>query len=112
GAVVAGLAALTVGPAPLFLTFFLVGATMSGLRLGYSNIILEMAPDYLRATCVALLGTLLAPIALVPLAIGIVAMWVPLAFVLVIDAIAMVGAVVAALLLRDPRHGAEGACIT
>ena len=112
GATIAGIAAIGLGPVPLFLTFFLVGATMSGLRLGYSNIILEMAPDYLRATCVALLGTLLAPIALVPLAIGIVVTWVPLSFVLVIDAVAMVGAVIAALLLRDPRHGTEGACIT
>ena len=112
GAALAGIAALAVGPAPLFLTFFLVGATMSGLRLGYSNIILEMAPGYLRATCVALLGTLLAPLALVPLAIGIVVTWIPLAFVLVIDAVAMVGAVVMSLLLRDPRHGSEGACIT
>lgn len=112
GATVAGIAALVVGPLPLFLTFFLVGATMSGLRLGYSNIILEMAPDYLRATCVALLGTLLAPIALVPLAIGIVVTWVPLGLVLVVDAVAMVGAVIASLRLRDPRHGAEGTCIT
>ncbi len=112
GAALAGIAALAVGPTPLFLTFFLVGATMSGLRLGYSNIILEMAPDYLRATCVALLGTLLAPLTLVPLAIGIVATWVPLAFVLAMDAIAMVGAVIAAVLLQDPRHDADGACIT
>jgi MFS family permease len=112
GAALAGIAALAIGPTPLFLTFFLVGATMSGLRLGYSNIVLEMAPDYLRATCVALLGTLLAPLALVPLAIGIVVTWIPLAFVLVIDAVAMVGAVVMSLLLRDPRHGSEGACIT
>ncbi len=112
GAVLAGIAAFVVGPLPLFLTFFLVGATMSGVRLGYSNIILEMAPDHLRATCVALLGTLLAPIALVPLAIGVVVTWVPISFVLVVDVVAMAGAVVAALLLRDPRHGAEGACIT
>jgi MFS family permease len=112
GAPIAALAALAVGPTPLYLTFFLVGATMSGLRLGYSNFILEMAPDHLRATCVALLGTLLAPLALVPLAIGIVVTWVPLATVLLLDAVAMTGAIVMSTLLRDPRHGAEGACIT
>ncbi|MEN8235754.1 MAG: MFS transporter, partial [Actinomycetota bacterium] len=64
GAALAALAAIAIGPLPLYLTFFLVGATMSGLRLGYANIILEMAPDHLRATCVALLGTLIAPLAL------------------------------------------------
>jgi MFS family permease len=108
----AALAALVAGPIPLYLTFFLVGATMSGVRLGYANIILEMAPDHLRATCVALLGTLLAPLALLPLAIGIVVTWVPLAAVLVLDAGAMAGAVVISMLLRDPRRGAEGICIT
>ena len=112
GAPIAALAALFVGPWPLYVTFFLVGATMSGLRLGYANIILEMAPDHLRATCVALLGTLLAPLALLPLAIGIVVTWVPLSAVLVVDAVAMAGAVVIAIQLRDPRHGGEGVCIT
>jgi len=112
GAPLAALAALAIGPWPLYVTFFLVGATMSGLRLGYANIILEMAPDHLRATCVALLGTLLAPLALLPLAIGIAVMWIPLAAVLVLDVIAMAGAVVIAILLRDPRHGAEGVCVT
>jgi len=111
GAALAGLAAISLGPLPLYLTFFLVGTTMSGLRLGYSNIILEMSPDHLRATCVALLGTLLAPLALVPLVIGIALTWVPMSFVLVVDAIAMTGAVVASLIVRDPRNGADGACI-
>ncbi len=112
GAPLAALAALVVGPWPLYLTFFLVGATMSGLRLGYANIILEMAPDHLRATCVALLGTLLAPLALLPLAIGIVVTWAPISAVLVLDAVAMVGAVVISILLRDPRHGGDGVCVT
>ncbi|MEN8041761.1 MAG: MFS transporter [Actinomycetota bacterium] len=108
----AALAALVVGPLPLYLTFFLVGATQSGIRLGFPNIILEMAPDHLRATCVALLGTLLAPLAILPLVIGIVVTWIPLSAVLVFDALALAGALVMALLLKDPRHGAEGACIT
>jgi MFS family permease len=107
---IAALTALALGPLPLYLTFFLVGAAMSGLRLGYANIILEMAPDHLRATCVALLGTLLAPLALLPLAIGIVVTWVPIAFVLVFDVIAMAGALVTTIRLRDPRHAEEGIC--
>jgi hypothetical protein len=32
--------------------------------------------------------------------------------VLVLDAVAMAGAVVVSSLLRDPRHGAAGVCIT
>lgn len=109
---VVALSALVVGPLPLYLTFFLVGATLSGLRLGYPNIILEMAPDYLRATCVALLGTLLAPLVILPLVIGIMVTWVPLAVVMVIDVIAMAASVVVSLLLKDPRNDPEGACIT
>jgi succinate-semialdehyde dehydrogenase/glutarate-semialdehyde dehydrogenase len=62
-AAISALSALALGPLPLYVTFFLIGTTMSGLRLGDSNIILEMSPDHLRATCVALLGTLLAPLA-------------------------------------------------
>jgi MFS family permease len=107
---VAALAAIVAGPVPLYLTFFFVGAAMSGLRLGYANIILEMAPDHLRATCVALLGTLLAPLALLPLAIGIAVTWIPLAVVLVFDVVAMIGAVAMTILLRDPRHTDEGIC--
>ena len=107
---VAALSALALGPLPLYLTFFLVGAAMSGLRLGYSNIILEMAPDHLRATCVALLGTLLAPLALLPLAIGIVVTWMPIAYILVFDVVAMAGALFTTILLRDPRHSDEGIC--
>jgi len=111
-AAISALAALVLGPLPLYLTFFLIGTTISGLRLGYSNIILEMSPDHLRATCVALLGTLLAPLALVPLVIGIAVTWIPLSAILVMDAIVMAGAVVASLVVRDPRNGADGACIT
>ena len=108
---ISALTALPLGPVPLYLTFFLIGTTMSGLRLGYSNIILEMSPDHLRATCVALLGTLLAPLALLPLVIGLVVSWIPLSAIIVIDAIAMVGAVITAFVVKDPRHGAAGACI-
>jgi ABC-type uncharacterized transport system permease subunit len=79
---------------------------MTGLRLGYPNIILVMSPDHLRATCVALLGTLLAPLAFVPLVIGIAITWVPMSVILVVDAIAMAGAVLAASVVRDPRNGA------
>ncbi len=107
---ISALTALVFGPLPLYLTFFLVGATMSGLRLGYANIILEMSPDHLRATCVALLGTLLAPLALLPLIIGIIVTWVPLGFILLFDVVAMAGAVYTTIRLHDPRHTEAGLC--
>jgi hypothetical protein len=97
--------------AALYATFFLVAAPVSLLRLGYANIILEMAPDHLRATWVALLGTLLAPLTLLPLVLGIVVTGTPLAIVLVADAVAMAGAVLVSIMLRDPRHGAQGVYI-
>ena len=111
-AALSALSALALGAIPLYLTFFLVGTTMSGLRLGYSNIILEMSPDHLRATCVALMGTLLAPLAVIPLVMGIAVTWIPLGVILLVDAVAMTGAVVASFVVRDPRHGADGACIS
>ena len=111
-AALSALSALALGAIPLYLTFFLVGTTMSGLRLGYSNIILEMSPDHLRATCVALMGTLLAPLAVIPLVMGIAVTWIPLGVILLVDAVAMTGAVVASFVVRDPRHGVDGACIS
>jgi hypothetical protein len=53
--------------------------------------------DRLRATYVALLVTLPAPLAVVSLVIGIAVTWVPLSVMLIV---------------RDPRNGAEGACIS
>ena len=101
-----------VGAPVLYATFFLTGVTMSGMRLGYPNIILEMASPELRATCVALQNTLLAPIALVPLFIGAISTFVPFPFVFAIAAATMVAALVASIVLRDPRTDPEGACIT
>ncbi len=95
----------------LFVTFALVGAAMSGVRLGYVNFILEMASEELRPTCVALQNTLLAPIALLPLAIGAVGTLIDLRIVFALAVGMMAVSTVVSLRLRDPRHGAEGACI-
>lgn len=123
-AVIAG-TALTGGLAPLlsllapyttpllFLPVFAcLGATISGMRLGYSNFILEMAPVELRPTCVALLNTLLAPVALFPLIVGgLIQAWSYPAL-LALGTALMAFTLYLALRLLDPRHGDEGACLT
>jgi MFS family permease len=91
--------------------FALLGATLSGMRLGYSNFILEMAPVALRPTCIALQNTLLLPVTLLPLAVGaLIQAWsYPALFIT--GAVLMAAAVWLGLRLLDPRHGAEGACL-
>ena len=75
-AIMGGLAPLLALGAPVtsaalfFPVFAALGATLSGLRLGYTNFILEMAPVELRPTCIALQNTLLTPVAALPLVVG------------------------------------------
>ena len=91
--------------------FAALGATISGMRLGYSNFILEMAPVELRPTCVALQNTLLTPVMVLPLLVGaLIEVW---SYPLLLAGGAGLMAVAVALGLRllDPRHGAEGACL-
>jgi MFS family permease len=97
----------------LFLPIFAaLGATLSGMRLGYSNFILEMAPVELRPTCVALQNTLLLPVVALPLVVGaLIEAWSYPALMAGGTAL-MALAVFLALRLLDPRHGAEGACLT
>jgi MFS family permease len=100
-----------VSPWLFLLVFAALGATMSGMRLGYSNFILEMAPVELRPTCVALQSTLLIPVTVLPLLVGaLIEAWsYPL--LLSAGAAIMALAFVMSLRLLDPRHGAEGACV-
>jgi len=99
--------------AAMFLPVFAcLGATISGTRLGYSNFILEMAPVELRPTCVALQNTLLAPVALLPLVVGALIQAWSYPALLALGTALMAFTVFLALRLLDPRHGAEGACLT
>lgn len=101
-----------VSPLLFILVFAALGATISGMRLGYSNFILEMAPVELRPTCVALQNTLLAPVALLPLiASALIEAWSYPAL-LAGATLLMAAAVGLGLRLLDPRHGADGACLT
>jgi MFS family permease len=96
----------------LFLAVFAtLGATISGVRLGYSNLILEMAPVELRPTCVALQNTLLTPVAVLPLVAGALIQAWSYPLLLGGGTVLMAVALFLGLRLLDPRHGAEGACL-
>jgi MFS family permease len=108
---VLGLLVAWTTPLLFILVFAALGATISGMRLGYSNFILEMAPVELRPTCVALQNTLLTPVMVLPLLVGaLIEAW---SYPLLLAAGAMLMAVAVTLGLRllDPRYGAEGACL-
>jgi MFS family permease len=93
------------------LVFALLGATMSGMRLGYSNFILEMAPVQLRPTCVALQNTLLLPVALLPLVVGVLIEIWSYPVLLASGVVMMAIAIWLSFRLLDPRKGEEGACL-
>ncbi len=117
-AVIGGLAPALALAAPLlgaglFLAVFAaLGATISGMRLGYSNFILEMAPAELRPTCVALQNTLLTPVAALPLVVGALIGATSYTLLLGGGIALMALALFLSLRLLDPRHSTEGACIT
>jgi hypothetical protein len=93
------------------LVFALLGGTMSGMRLGYSNFILEMAPVQLRPTCVALQNTLLLPVAILPLVVGVLIEAWSYPLLLACGVLVMAVTLWLGYRLLDPRHGEEGACL-
>jgi Na+/melibiose symporter-like transporter len=99
-------------PAAYVLVFVLIGAMLSGMRLGYSNFILEMAQPEMRATCVALQNTLIAPITLLPLLAGVLIAETSFGLVFGVQTLLMIGGLIIALNLLDPRSDKAGACIT
>lgn len=94
------------------LVFALLGAMLSGMRLGYNNFVLEMAVPEMRATCVALQNTLLAPITLLPLVAGFLIQELSFGLIFGLEAILMGAGVFLSLQLLDPRRNMAGTCIT
>jgi MFS family permease len=94
------------------LVFVLLGAMLSGLRLGYPNFILEMASPEMRATCVALHNTLIAPVTLLPLVAGLIISQSSFAIVFGTHLLLMIAGLFVSLRLLDPRNNQAGACIT
>lgn len=90
--------------------FVLVGTMLSGMRIGYSNFILEMAPTPIRANCVALKNTLLAPAALFPLVVGSVITVSSFEMVFGATLVLLLAGAWYSLRLTDPRHNKNGEC--
>jgi len=106
------LAALAIPASLAFLyagVFVLLGVTLSGIYLGYGNILLEMAPVEVRPTCVALRDTLLAPVALLPLVAGVLIEHLPYNWVFGAGAVLMGIGFILALKLLDPRYHPDDA---
>ncbi|MEA3336658.1 MAG: MFS transporter [Chloroflexota bacterium] len=91
--------------------FLLLGATLSGVQVGYSNIILEMADESTRPVCVALQNTALAPLAFAPLLVGFLAAWwsYPTLFAIA-GILALASLLVAIMFLREPRYDPTARC--
>ena len=90
--------------------FLLLGATLSGVQVGYSNIILEMADDVTRPMCVALRNTVLAPLAVAPLLIGLLTAWVSYPMLFALATFLALGSLVASFKLREPRDDPSARC--
>ena len=88
-----------------------IGSAMSGVRLGYGNLILELAETELRPTCVALQNTLLAPVALMPLVVAALTTVIDFQTLFVAGVVLAVVGLVLAYRIIDPRVDPEGACI-
>ncbi|MCB9422986.1 MAG: MFS transporter [Ardenticatenaceae bacterium] len=96
----------------LFLPVFaFLGATISGMRLGYSNFILEMATIDLRPTCVALQNTLLTPVSLLPLVAGALIGAISYPTLLTGGTVLMVINIIIVIRLIDPRHDPSSGCV-
>jgi len=115
----AGLAALLalVTPAiypPAYIgVFVMLGVMMSGMRIGYGNFVLEMAPTEVRAACVAWQNTLVAPVVLLPLVVGaLIGTVISFPAVFAAEAILMAIGLVVSWRLLDPRNDPRGVCIT
>jgi len=101
-----------ISPMAYALVFVLVGAMLSGMRIGYNNFILEMAVPEMRATCVALQNTLLAPVALFPLVAGMLIQNLSYPLVFGGEALLMGVGLIVSLRLLDPRRYGAGACVS
>lgn len=111
GASVLAILIPNVAPDAYALVFVLLGAMLSGMKIGYSNLILEMASPEMRATCVALQNTMLAPVALLPLLAGALIQYLSYPVVFGGEAILMGLGVLVSWRLRDPRRHDDGVCL-
>ncbi len=92
------------------LVFLMMGATMSGMGIGYGNILLELAPTEVLPTCIALRDTVMAPFTLVPIAVGALVQRVPYQWGFALGGLFMFLSLMVTWRLRDPRHHPDAGC--
>lgn len=90
--------------------FLLLGVTLSGMRVGYSNYLWEMADEKTRPVCVALQNTLLAPLTLAPLLVGLLTTWISYSLLFASASVAWVLSLVVAVKLGEPRTDPHARC--
>jgi DHA1 family bicyclomycin/chloramphenicol resistance-like MFS transporter len=105
------LVVLSIWPPAYALVFVFVGAMLSGMKIGYSNFILEMAEPTMRATCVALQNTIIIPITALPLVTGILLESFSFPTIFAGELILLTAGFIVSLKLIDPRDHEAGICI-
>ncbi len=91
--------------------FVFLGAAISGSRVGFANIIWEMADDATRPVCVALRNSVLLPIAIAPVLVGFLTRWFsyPVLFAAA-GGIALLALLLALFRLPEPRDHPHVIC--
>jgi hypothetical protein len=89
--------------------FFLGGAAQSGMAVGYSSLMLLLAPPGRRQAFVGLINTFLGPFMLLPMLGGALVDWLDAPAVFVLCSLVGLVGVRAAWKLRDSRAAAETA---
>jgi MFS family permease len=84
--------------------FFFVGFAMSGLRLGHSNYMLDLAPEEERPTYLGFMNTFIAPVALLSAVGGIVVEITSYETLFIIALVASLLALVFGIQLEEPRR--------
>ncbi len=101
----------SIWPPAYALVFIFVGAMISGMKIGYSNFILEMAEPTMRATCVALQNTIILPVTALPLVTGFLLESISFPTIFKGELILLAIGFILSLKLIDPRQHKEGICV-
>jgi MFS family permease len=96
------------GTACFGIVFFFIGFALSGIRLGYTNYMLDVSPDAERPTYLGFMNTFLAPVLLLSSVGGLVVQKTSYEMLFAIVIAAGVASVVFALQLEEPRSRAAG----
>ncbi|MFZ1946121.1 MAG: MFS transporter [bacterium] len=88
--------------------FFLIGASWSGISLGYTNYMLDVSPAEERPTYLGFMNTFLSPVLLLGAVGGIVVDRASYGALFGIALAAACGALLAALQLEEPRRSSAG----